>query len=220
MKMSAEFLCDPLDINMSSLKLGKTGRGRSSMVRLFRNKTPIQFKTGVMQSVYGVQENAFKKDDYYIDLTTTDSQFIDAINAVDSELITHISENLSLFDVQESLTREDISSSFLGINRTPNAFTIRLQMPGTFDFHVFDKNKCEMKIDKENIASIIPRNTRCKVIFELDRVWYFQNRFGIVCKLRQLKLEEDEEESTLSGNVSDASDAGDASEPETYLFID
>lgn len=50
--------------------------------------------------------------------------------------------------------------------------------------------KKEIKVNPDNISNVIPRNSLCKVIFNLDRIWYFNDRFGIICKLKQMKLEE------------------------------
>lgn len=233
--MSAEFLCDPLQLNYSHLKLGKTGRGRSNMVRLFRNKNPIQLKTDIVKSVYGAQLNTFKKDkeEFYMDITTDDEEFYDAISQLDSLIVSQIAQNLSLFDIKDSWNEEEIRHEFFGIKRnvttSGKTCTIRLQLPkndvGQFDFHVFDKNKCEISVDKDNVTSIISRNVLCKVIFELDRVWFFQNRFGIVCKLRQLKLEEcnmSDVESCDTGISEVSYDTTNTlnSEIGGYLFID
>lgn len=226
--MSAEFLCDPLELNHSHLKLGKTGRGRSSMVKLFRNKTPIQLKTDIVKCVYGAQLNTFKKDkeDFYMDITSDNKDFCDAITKLDSQIVSHIAQNLSLFDVKDSWSEEEIRHEFFGIKRSSKdagVCTIRLQL-GHFDFHVFDKDKCEIPVDKDNITSIITRNTLCKVIFELDRVWFFQNRFGIVCKLRQLKLEDTCDNDTCDNDTNNSDDSCDGlpalPEKVGYLFVD
>jgi hypothetical protein len=236
--MSAEFLCDPLELNCAHLKLGKIGRGRGSMVRLFRNKTPIQLKTDVVKSVYGAQLNTFKKDkdEFYMDITSNNDNFCDAISQIDSQIVSQIAQNLSLFDAS-GWNEDEIRKEFFGIKR--NSFgsgcTIRLQLPkndlGQFDFHVFDKDKCEISLDKDNVTTIIGRDTVCKVIFELDRVWFFQNRFGIVCKLRQLKLEDapkvidyaiddDDEDCDTASSGCYSSTSNDASTKEGYLFVD
>lgn len=210
--MTSEYLCDPLTIDLDDLKLGVLkgkGRGRG-MVKLFNNKKPIQLKTDVMQSSWGVQLNSFKKDEYYIDLSCENQSFMDALKQIDEKLIDEIGSNLSLFEVNEPLTVDDVKKNFLGILKMGNGTPyIRLQLPknevGGFDFHIFDENRCEMDFDFGNVRDILKRNVSCKVIFELERVWYFQNRFGIVCKLKQLKLE------TEMVNVMDVSDASELS---------
>lgn len=211
--MSLDLLCDPISIDLSQIKVGSVkGKWKRNDVKVFRDKKEIQLKTGLMTSVYGAQLNSYKKDEHYMDLTTTDTEFIRALNSLDNKILEEIGNSLNLF---ESSAGINISNeNFTGIVRNKNPFTIRVILSkndlGNFDWALFDNNKQEIKVTPGNVCEILKRNTLCKVIFNLDRIWYFQDRFGIICKLKQLKLEESPTE------VSTKTPA----EEKAYLFLD
>lgn len=194
--MSVHLLCEPSEVDLESVKLGSVkGKWKKNDVKVFADKKEIQFKTCIMETKYGVQMNSYKKDEHYLDLTTTDQQFIASIQKLDDHIVDQISNSLNLFDVGQIMLKADqIKKSFMGIAKSQSPFNIRLILPkndlGNFDWALFDNNKKEIKMTPETVSDFIPKNTLCKVIFTLDRVWYFQERFGIICKLKQMKLED------------------------------
>jgi hypothetical protein len=211
--MSLDLLCDPVDLNLDAIKLGsiKPKGSRRSEVRVFNNKKEIQLKTGVMKSVYGAQMNSYKKDEHYIELTTTDQIFIDSILALDQKIVEELGNcDGNLFGQIDSKTPKE---NFMGIARVKNPFTIRLILSkdanGFFDWSLFDHDKKELKVTSDNVLQVIPKGTLCKVIFSLDRVWYFQDRFGIICKLKQMKLEKEETKEETKKEKT-----------QNYLFLD
>lgn len=216
--MTSELLFDPVSINLDTVKLGSVkGKWKKNDVKVFSDKKEVQFKTCIMETKYGVQMNSYKKDEHYVDLTTTDSSFIKAITDFDDHLVEQISNSPGLFETNVGLTQ--IKNSFMGIAKSRSPFNIRLILPkndlGNFDWALFDSNKKEIKVTPENVSNFIPKNTMCKVIFTLDRVWYFNERFGIICKLKQMKLEPKvpsaDDKGVEQGNVGPQTD---------YLFLD
>lgn len=98
-----------------------------------------------METKYGAQMNSYKKDEHYIDLTTSDTSFINAICKLDDKIIDEISNSLDLFDKSISFSKDQIKTSFMGIAKTKLPFNIRLILPknelGNFDWSLFDCNK-------------------------------------------------------------------------------
>ena len=213
--MSLDLLCDPVSIDLDTIKLGSVkGKWKKSDVKVFKDKKEIQLKTGIMETKYGIQMNSYKKDEHYIDLTTNNDSFVNAILKLDEKIVDELVSSLNLFGENISLSKDQIKNSFMGIAKSKSPFNIRLILPkndlGNFDWSLFDSNKKEIKVTSENVTEFVPKNSLCKVIFNLDRIWYFQERFGIICKLKQLKLEDPPKETPKNTTQKD----------QNYLFLD
>ncbi len=197
--MSHINLCD---LDVSKLKLAKSGRN----IKIMYNKEPLQLVTGKLYTPFGVKLNSNNYSPFsvcHIDCSLNQSQseismkYRECLEKLDEKIIELIQENLTLFNTGNmNYKSEDIPniySSILRENKTyPKLMKITLprDSKGNFDCVIFDENKEKIPITEENVEEVLCKGKIFKVIMEVGRLWYFNNRFGITWHLKQLKFTE------------------------------
>lgn len=204
--MTDYFLLTKLeDINDDKLKLGKSKRN----VNVYHGKQRLFFRTGKLKMPFGVQINKFKTysdfTEYYIDFSVIESEnkeFVELFKEIETKIKTLLVEQKMLSE--DSL--EEVNKKFTGILKENEGYQplFKVNIPrksnGHFDFSVFDTEKEIVSVSDSNIQDVLSKGSFCKIVFEIDKIWYFKERYGITLKLNQLRLCK-QEESQLSNNT-------------------
>jgi uncharacterized protein YbaP (TraB family) len=61
---------------------------------------------------------------------------------------------------------------------------------GNFESFIFNENKEKVKIDENNIDTILSKGKTFKTIIECVKVWYYNGKVGSIWKIVQLKFSE------------------------------
>lgn len=189
------------DIHSDKLKLGKSKRN----VNIYHGKQRLFFRTGKLKMPFGVQINKFKTysdfTEYYVDFSIIESE-----NAEFMEMVKEMEDQIKNLLVDQKILSEDsleeVSKKFNGMCKENDGYPplLKINLPrkssGHFDFTVFDSEKEQITITDSNIQEVLSKGSFSKIIFEVDKIWFFKDRYGITLKLNQLRLcKRDEDES-------------------------
>lgn len=201
------------DIQDDKLKLGKTKRN----INIYHGKQRLFFRSGKLRMPFGVQINKFKTysdfTEYYIDFSLIESENEEFISLL-KEMETRIKTLLADQKLLSEDTLDEITPKFTSILKEndgyPPLFKVNIprKSSGHFDFTVFDQEKEIISISDSNIQDVLSKGSFCKIVFEIDKIWYFKERYGITLKLNQLRLckkDEREIESKDGNNISEGS---------------
>lgn len=188
---------DTFDID--SLKLGKSGRA----IKLFYNKEPIQICSSTMYTPFGVKsvnKEWSNYSEYNIDCSLNQSTsetsvlFRNGIQKLDKTIEKLVKENLNLFNSKNETANENfVYSPLLRENGTyPKLIKLQLSRDknGNFESFIFNENKQKVKIDENNIDTILSKGKTFKTIIECVKVWYYNGKVGSIWKIVQLKFSE------------------------------
>jgi hypothetical protein len=183
----------------NSLKLGKSGRA----VKLFYNKEPIQICSSTLYTPFGVKSLTKEWSnyaEYNIDCSLNQSTsetsviFRNGIEKLDKIIEKLVKENLNLFNSKNETTNENfVYSPILRENSTyPKLMKLQLARDknGNFESFIFNENKEKVKIDENNIDTILSKGKTFKTIIECVKVWYYNGKVGSIWKIVQLKFSE------------------------------
>lgn len=186
-------------LDISNLKLGKSGRA----VKLLYNKEPLQLCTSTMYIPFGVKFSVKEwttYPEYYLDCFLNNSKsdvsvnFKDCIERLDGMVSDLVKENLRLFDSKTETAKQNFGYSPILRENGQYPRLMRLQISrdrnGNFESFVFDENKQKVKIDENNIESILCKGKTFKTIIECVKVWYYNGKVGSIWKVVQLKFSE------------------------------
>lgn len=198
------------DIQDDKLKLGKSKRN----VNLYHGKQRLFFRSGKLKAPFGVQINKFKTDsdftEYYIDFSVDKNEnkdLVDVITTMEGKIKEHLVEQ-QMFN-EDSL--DELAPKFNSILKENSGYNPLLKMniprksSGHFDFTVFDKNKEVVHITDANIQDVLFKGVFCKIIFEIDKIWYFKDKYGVTLKVNQIRLCDDKTKE-LSDNDSNSAE--------------
>ena len=86
-----------------------------------------------------------------------------------------------MFELCQStiVKKNDIGDPLLKINIQPDKIPI-----------LYDKDKNEIKIidSQIEIPKLIPKNTQCKMLLHFSHIWFKDNKFGILIKIKQVMI--------------------------------
>lgn len=181
------------DIQDDKLKLGKSKKS----VNIYHGKQRLFFRTGKMRMPFGVQINKFKTysdfTEYYIDFSVNEEENVEFI-----EMLKEMEKKIKTLLVDQKIFSEDsleeINQKFTCILKEKEGYSplFKVNLPrknsGHFDFNVFDSEKEMLTVSDANIQDILSKGNFCKIIFEIDKIWYFKERYGVTLKLNQLRL--------------------------------
>lgn len=182
-----------------SLKLGKSGRA----IKLFYNKEPIQICSSTLYTPFGVKsltKEWSNYSEYNIDCSLNQSTsetsvfFRNGIQKLDKIIEKLVKDNLSLFDSKNEKCNDNfIYSPILRENGSyPKLIKLQLSRDknGNFESFIFNENKEKVKIDENNIETILSKGKTFKTIIECVKVWYYNGKVGSIWKIVQLKFSE------------------------------
>lgn len=205
------------DINDDKLKLGKSKRN----VNVYHGKQRLFFRTGKLKMPFGVQINKFKTysdfTEYYIDFSVIDSE-----NKEFLELFKEMEKKIKELLVDQKMLSEDsleeVEKKFTGILKENEGYQplFKVNIPrksnGHFDFSVFDPEKELVSVTDSNIQDVLSKGSFCKIVFEIDKIWYFKERYGITLKLNQLRLCKREETQPMNNSSTKSPSKSDSDE--------
>jgi len=188
-------MLDIQSVDWENFQIAKSGR----TYKLLYNKEPLQICTTSLYSPFGIK--SVNKEwsnftEYNLDCSmnqsNTDSPtiFRDFIEQLDEKLKSLIVENLHMFDKNASTIEY---SPFLRENKSYPKL-MKLQLPrdrnGNFQSFIFDTNKDKIKINDNNIESVISKGKVFKCIIECAKLWVYNGKVGSIWNIVQLKFNE------------------------------
>lgn len=199
------------DVDLSQLRLAKTGR----TVKLIygENKVPLQLKTCKLYSPFGVKvyNNAYSQfTDCSIDCSIqqqgNSEKTHELYKALQDKIEELIKNSLNLFNTKEAVTDVNVSPIFRENGNYPKLMKINFPRDknGNFDFVLFDENKEKIKLNDNNIESILTKGKTFVGIIECGKIWYYNNKFGITWNLIQSRFskKKDAQEPDETGQVT------------------
>jgi hypothetical protein len=201
-------MIDISNYDKTALKLAKSGRA----VKLLYNKEPLQVCTSSLYSPFGVK--SINKDwsnftEYSIDCSLNQASSETAINfrtfveELDVIIKTLVKENVHMFSNKNETPNENFAySSILRENGSyPKLMKLQLSRDknGNFDSFIFDENKQKIRLDENNIETVLSKSKIFKCIIECSKLWYYNGKVGSIWNIVQLKFSE-KTANTLSSN--------------------
>jgi hypothetical protein len=191
-----------LDLDLSKLKLGKSGR----TIKLIYEGNPLQLVTTKMYAPFGVK--IFNNDyshftNCHIDcsISETNMKIREAYQNLDDKI-----KELVMNSNEKTFTEinfEDptfYSSMFKGTSNYPKLMKISLPRDknGNFDFVIFDDNKDKVKITESTIENVLGKRVVFKSIIECNKIWAYKGKVGVTWNLVQMRLVPKSEQSESS----------------------
>jgi ASC-1-like (ASCH) protein len=180
------------DLEGEKIKLGRS----KNCAKLFYEKKRMLFKTGKIKMPFGVQVNKFKTysdfTEYYIDFSIGqgNDEFEKLIGSVEEIVRSQLSNQKVLSDETVEVIEEKFNSILKKNDEYPPLLKVNLPRKGSgqFDFTVFDKEKEVIEVNDANIQDVFAKGGFCKIVFEVDRIWNYKERYGMTVKLNQLRV--------------------------------
>lgn len=187
----------------SNFRLGNVKKA----TKLLYDKESTFLKTPKLYLPFGAKINKFKTyssfDEYYLDCSVSDEEseesvaFYKLISEIESTVVSLIEkDNGVLFKnfhgpvMLNSLFKKQDNYKPL----------IKLSLPrntnGEFNCEFFDQEKNALVVSDSNVQELLSRGANFRAIIELDRVWFFNDKFGITLKLKQLKFSKEQVKQT------------------------
>ena len=185
-----------LDIDLSKLDLGKSGRN----IKLLYNRQPLQLVTSKMYTPFGVKVynndySSFTNCHLDCSLNQGQDEILLALAALDNRIIELIKSKSNLFKDAINIEFDDDVSTYYSPFLRPNKNypkLMKISLPrdknGNFDFVLFSENKDKVPVDDKNIEDIFCKGTSFKGIIECSKLWYYKGKFGSTWNLVQLRF--------------------------------
>ena len=177
---------------------------------------------------FGVQINKFKTysdfTEYYIDFSVIqeeNKEFMEVLKEIETKIKSLIVEQ-KMFS-EDSL--EEINVKFTSMLKENDGYPplFKLNLPrkasGYFDFTVFNDDKEAVAITDSNIQDVLSKGNLCKVVFEIDKIWFFKDKYGITLKLNQLRLSKKEENNSKSNGFNGQSPVHNESQEDQLVSL-
>jgi hypothetical protein len=177
------------DINYNNLILAKSGKATKLLYDDTENKTKNNLKifTPKLQVMFSksVDKEWAKFSEFSIDCYIHDDDKISEFEEFDENLQNKIkSENKSLYGDLDYFP-------FLKPNKDYPKL-IKMIFPrdsqGNFETVFFDKDKNKILLTESNILDLFSRGTVFKGVVECVKIWCFNNKFGTIWNLSQLRI--------------------------------
>lgn len=194
---------DIKNINFEELKLAKAGRA----VKLIYQKEPLQFCTSALYTPFGtksVNKEWSNFTEYSIDCSlnqaTSDSaiEFKTFMEKLDIAIFQLVKENKHLFVNARTPSIPD-EVGYTKIMRENGSYPklVKLQLPrdkhGNFETCMFDESKEKIKVSEQNVSELLCKGKSFKCIIECSKVWYYNEKFGSIWNINQLKFSENKQ---------------------------
>lgn len=191
--MENHMISESDDVTQLDFKLGLSKKS----VKLLCDKKKVLVKSGKLRIPFGPKVNRFKTysdfDEYYIDFSFLKEET--GFEKFLSSLENAIKDQITLTDLfKETDDRESVERKFVSMMKAQNGYQPLIKVNlgrrtnGAFDFSVFDTEKTQLKVTDSNINDVLSKGSFCRVIFEVDKIYYFKETYGVVLKLYQLRF--------------------------------
>jgi hypothetical protein len=181
-----------LELDLSKLKLGKSGR----TLKLIYEGNPLQLVTTKMYAPFGVK---IYNNDYshftncHIDcnVSETNMKIKEAYQKLDDKIKELImNSNEKAFNEINFEDPTFYSSMFKGNSNYPKLMKISLPRDknGNFDFVIFDDNKDKVKMNDSTIENVLGKRIVFKSIIECNKIWAYKGKIGVTWNLVQMRL--------------------------------
>lgn len=200
-----------LELDLNSLELVKHGKTIKLMRMDNNNLVPLKITTGIMYIPFGVKtyNNSYSSfNSCHIDCSLNQSKseisvrYREVMQKLDERILELIKKNLDLFDKIVCSDDDEINYSPLLRDNQNYPELIKISLPrdrnGNFVFFLFNEKKEKIPVDDSNIDEVLSKGKTFKSVLDCGKIWYYNDRFGSVWNLEQLRFTTSIQESTSS----------------------
>jgi hypothetical protein len=214
-------ILDNNNIDFANLRLGSVRKA----VKLLYKKDPLLIKTPKLYSPFGAKVNKWKTysgfDEYYMECCVSadqgeeDTAFRTMVSDIQATVCDLIKENSgSLF---KDFTGDSPNFTPVFKEQEPYKPNMKITLPrnsnGEFMCDFFDADKNAVALNDGNIQELLSKGCAFRAILEFDRVWYFNDKFGVTIKLKQLKF-------SKAPTKTETTPSSTAPVPDNYCILD